>query len=99
MILHAYVDQTTSNGTLAVQGNHMKSRALIRPFPTPTFIRRKDYRTVGCLCDSLFLIENFIVLPLIHIISRKLRKSCHHYFVFKYLKLIETAVEQILFYH
>lgn len=41
-----------------VQGNRMKSRALIRPFPTPTYIRFEGYRSRGVfiyvLCSSLY---------------------------------------------
>lgn len=81
----------------AVQGNHVKSRALIRLFPRP-HIRREDYRAAECLADSLFYTQNFIAPPLIiHIISRRLRKkNCHRYFVFKYSEFYNYTAEQVI---
>lgn len=54
----------------AVQGNRMKSRALIKPFPTPTRIFGSKVITVGGIfiyvfCSSLFIVEISLLCALV----------------------------------
>lgn len=54
----------------SVQGNRMKSRALIKPFPTPTHIFGSKVITVGgifiyVLCSSLFIVKISLLCALV----------------------------------